>query len=141
MIDPNNVPPIEEAEWLARYVMQSSHFRKSDFTVKSNLFIPHPYQELSVTRHRDATKGEIWAIGQDVASQQQRTLYGRADIRARDCAVDSLRVTAKPFPNNPNHADVEGWPSEKQAQKAIALELAALASPLKIPPVSPAQSE
>ena len=57
MIDPNHVPPVEEAEMLARYVMQSGHFRQSDLTVKPNLFIPHPYQELSVTRHRDLDSG------------------------------------------------------------------------------------
>lgn len=134
MIDPNNVPPVESTEWLARYVMQSSHFRNSDLTVKPNLFIPHPYQELSVTRHRDATESEIWAVGEDVAIQQGRTLYGRTDITAQNCTVDSLKVAARPFPNNPNHADIEGWPSDKQDQKAIALQLAASATQLKLPP-------
>jgi len=134
MIDPDHVPPIEEAEMLARYVMQSGHFRQSDLTVKPNLFIPHPYQELSVTRHRDASEPEIWTAGEDVATQQQKRLYGRADIQARACIVESLRVTAKPFPNNPNHADIEGWPSQKQDQKAIALKLADAASQLKLPP-------
>ncbi|MGB5973341.1 MAG: hypothetical protein WBG38_08480 [Nodosilinea sp.] len=134
MIDPENVPPVEEAEWLARYVMQSSHFRRTDFTIKPNLFIPHPYQELSVTRHRDATETEIWAAGAGVAKQQQRPLYGRSDIQAKACTIDVLRVLAKPFPNNPNHADVDGWPAEKAEQKAIALKLAASASSLQPPP-------
>jgi hypothetical protein len=138
MIDPNQVPPVEEAEMLARYVMQSGHFRQSDLTVKPNLFIPHPYQELSVTRHRDASETEIWAAGEDVATQQQKRLYGRADIQARSCIAESLRVTAKPFPNNPNHADIEGWPSQKQDQKAIALKLADAAGQLRLPPSAPA---
>jgi hypothetical protein len=36
--------------------------------------------------------------------------------------------------NNPNHADIEGWPSAKQDQKAIAIKLAASASKLISPP-------
>jgi hypothetical protein len=133
MLDPENIPSVEETELLARYVMQSSHFR-SDLTVKPNLFIPHPYQELSVTRHRNATEAEIWQVGFNVATQQQRTLHGRSDILTGDCLVDSLRVTAQPFPDNPNHADIEGWPTAKEDQKAIALKLAASATKLIPPP-------
>lgn len=133
MLDPENIPSIEETELLARYVMQSRLFR-SDRTVKPNLFIPHPYQELSVTRHRHATEAEIWQIGVNVATQQQRTLYGRSDILTKNCLVESLRVAAKPFPDNPNHADIEGWPLAKEDQKAIALKLAASATKLIPPP-------
>jgi hypothetical protein len=128
MIDPENVPPVAETELLARYVTQSGQFRSSDQTVKPDLFIPHPYKELSVTRHLQATESEIWAVGQAVAAT--RTLYGRADIRAGDCTIASLQVVAKPLANNPNHADIEGWPLQKQDQKAIALQLAASASKL-----------
>ncbi len=121
MIDPENVPPIDNTERLARYVTQSGQFRRSDKTVKPDLFIPHPYQELSFTRHRDATEAEIWEVGMDVA--KTKTLYGRTDIQASNCKIDSLQVIAKPLCNNPNHADIEGWPSQKQDQKAIALKL------------------
>ncbi|MCU0567479.1 MAG: hypothetical protein MUF49_12890 [Oculatellaceae cyanobacterium Prado106] len=132
MLAPEKIPPVAETELLARYVVQSSQFRSSDQTVKPDLFVPHPYQELSVTRHLQATEAEIWAVGHEVASG--RTLYGRADIVARDCTVDALRVVEKPLPSNPNHADIEGWPLQKQDQKAIALKLAASASKLIRPP-------
>jgi hypothetical protein len=98
--------------------------------------MPHPYQELSVTRHLQATEAEIWAVGKDVAAT--RCLRGRADIRASDCSIESLRVVAKPVPNNPNHADIEGWPLSKPDQKVIALKLAASAGQV-IP--SPFQDE
>ena len=136
MIDPENVPLVTNAELLARYVTTSRHFRSSDNTVKQDLFMPHPYIELSVTRHLDATEPEIWEVGFDVvATQIDRKLYGRTDIQACDCNIDSLQVTAKPIlPKNPNHADIEGWPSAKQEQKVIALKLAASASKLIPPP-------
>jgi hypothetical protein len=132
MIDLENVPPVLENELLARYVTQSGQFRSSDQTVKQDLFIPHPYQELSVTRHLHATEVELWAVGKEVASG--RSLYGRVDIKVSDCTIDSLQVIAKPLPGNPNHADLEGWPLQKQDQKAIALKLAASASKLIRPP-------
>ena len=34
MIDPDNVPIVESEEMLARYVLQSSHIRRSDQTLK-----------------------------------------------------------------------------------------------------------
>jgi hypothetical protein len=137
MIDPENVPPVTDAELLARYVTTSGQFRSSDNTVKQDLFMPHPYIELSVTRHLDATEPEIWEVGVDVAAQIDRKLYGRTDIQACYCNIDSLQVTAKPIlPKNPNHADIEGWPSAKQDQKVIALKLAASASKLILPPES-----
>jgi hypothetical protein len=135
MIDPENVPLVTDAELLARYVTTSRHFRSSDNTVKQDLFMPHPYIELSVTRHLNATESEIWEVGVDVAAQTERKLYGRADIQASKCNIDSLQVVAKPIlPKNPNHADIEGWPSAKQDQKAIALKLAASANKLISPP-------
>jgi hypothetical protein len=42
-------------------------------------------------------------------------------------------VVENPLINNPNHADVEGWPIAKEDQKAIALKLVASASKLIFP--------
>ena len=134
MFDPNNIPPVENDELLARYATQSNHFRSSDKLVKKSLFLPHPYQELSVTRHREAIDDEIWLAGYHVAAASNRTLYGRADIRADDCKIDTLRVVAEPTTDNPNHADIAGWPSAKQDQISLAQKLAAVATNLITPP-------
>jgi hypothetical protein len=125
MIDANHVSDVSDDEILARYAMQSSHFRRSDQTAKPELFMPHPHQELSLTRYLDATIEEILAVGEDIAKNQNRTLYGRADIQVIKCKVDSLRVVKDPTPTNPNHANIKGFPLEKPEQKAIALKLAA----------------
>jgi hypothetical protein len=137
MLDPRNIPPVEDDELLARYVTQSGQFRSSDNQVKPNLFIPHPREALSVTRHLEATSTEIWAIGNDVSTAMGRGLYGRVDIRAVKFRSESLKVIEKPLVNNPNHADIEGWPEAKEDQKAIALKLAASASKLISPPSTP----
>jgi hypothetical protein len=125
MLDPNSVPPVESGELLARFVLFSRHFRSSDRTVKPDAFMPHPLIELSLTRHRDITDVELWREGERVTSlRKEATLYGRADVSVSAFTNQGLRVEAKPIPENPNHADAVNWPTDKSAQKLIALEIA-----------------
>jgi hypothetical protein len=137
MIDPKHVPPVDDDELLARFATQSGQYRKSDYSVKQDLFIPHPRVELSVMRWRDATVEEIWAVGRSVAASlvPPRSLHGRADIQVRACRIDNLRVVATPIlPHNPNHADITGWPPAKEDKKALAQMLAAAAGKLIVAP-------
>ena len=127
MIDAGNVPAVAADEALARYVMQSSHIRRSSQTLKPDAFIPHPHRDLSVTRHLAATDDEVWSLGQQVAVTTGKTLHGRGDIRAAICLAQRLVVKAAPTESNPNHADVSGWPADKPAQKIIAQEISATA--------------
>jgi len=136
MIDPANVPEVGEGELLARYILFSKHIRQ-DRTLKPDAFIPHPYLDLSVTRHLSASEGELWAVGRAVAEAQGRTLYGRGDVRCSVFTRQRLAVVPKPLDGNPNHADVSGWPREKPEQKMIALEIAAAA---KFEPVDASSS-
>src|SRR5688500_2945448 len=125
MIDPAHGPDIGSDEVLARYVLQSSHIR-SNQTVKPNAFVPHPYEDLSVTRHLMATEDEIWSAGETVAMQTEKTLYGRADVIASEYLARRLILRPDALPENPNHANVSGWPAEKPMQKIVALEIAAV---------------
>lgn len=128
MIDPANLPPVAADELLARYILFRDHIRTSDQTVKANAFIPHPHSELSVNRHHSCTSGEIWAFGHAVAEKRDKTLHGRADVRANDFAYHELSVDPDPIEGNPNHSIVTGWPQAKHDQKIIALEIAAVAA-------------
>ena len=128
MIDPQRVPAVEPNELLARFVFHGSHIRKSNQTVKPDAFIPFPWPNLSVTRHQMATAGELWSVGTNVAAASGKTLHGRCDLVASDCLGRGLDVFADPVAGNPNHANISRWPTDKPAQKVIALELAALAS-------------
>jgi hypothetical protein len=124
MIDPNNVTDVATNELLARYVLQKNHVR-SDQSIKPNAYMPPPDLELSVTRHLSATEEELWSVGEDVAMTTGKTLYGRGDVPTTDCVDQNLSVVAAPIiPNNPNHAHIIGWPTEKSAQKNIAQEIA-----------------
>ena len=95
MIDPANVPPVTPDELLSRFATQSGQFRKTDKSVKQELFQPHPRPECSVMRHRDATDAEIWQTGRYVAASfpEGRTLHGRADITAAACTMVALKMS------------------------------------------------
>ena len=126
MIDPNNVPDVDDHEILARFILQSSHVR-ADLTLRADSFIPHPHDDLSVTRHRDASEPEIWSVGKQVAHQCSKTLHGRADVTTSSFRMRSLLVLPDPLPENPNHANIRRWPIGKPLQKVLALEIAATA--------------
>ena len=121
-------PPVGDEELLARFVLFSGWFRKIDKTPKQDAFIPrpHPDLDLSVSRHLGLQADELWELGEDIArNRENATLYGRADIVASKVRMHSLRITPTLTPKN--HANIVDWPSDKPAQKIIALELAAAA--------------
>lgn len=127
MINPNHVPDVDDDEILARFILQRSHVRADQKTLKADPFIPHPYDDLSVTRHRDASEAEVWSLGEQVSQQCQKTLRGRADVKTMTFRAKVLIVRPDPLIENPNHANVSRWPEGKPMQKMLALEIAAAA--------------
>ena len=125
MIEAADIPPVADNELLARFIVNSNE-KRPDGTVTPALFLPYKLVELSVNRHREATANETWVIGRRVAMLRQKTLYGRADIRASFCRIKPLDVVPKPIlPHNPNHADIIGFPAPKDEQLSLAQKLAA----------------
>lgn len=140
MIDPCNVPEVQPDEGLARFIFSRSHIRPSDGTIKSNAFIPPPNKKLSVTRHRDATEDEVWGVGKSIAIDREKTLRGRGDVVANTCLERGLAIRPDPvlghatLPDNPNHANVVGWPEDDPVrQKMFAIEIAAQAKLVRPP--------
>lgn len=115
--------PVATDEILARFILFSKWIRTSDNTIRPEAFIPHPYVDLSVTRHGDLLEKELWQLGENVAESRKSNLYGRADIRAEFVIINNLTVEPSEPPRN--HANIKGYPVDKSAQKLIALQLAA----------------
>jgi len=130
MTDQASPPPVADDELLARFVLYS-RWGRADQSVKPDAFIPHPYPDLSVTRHAGISETELWQIGQDVADERPATLYGRADVQALAATKLSLRIVPTLEPKN--HANITGWPPDKPRQKILALELAAVAGYVPMP--------
>lgn len=124
MSNKTELPPIADDELVARFVLFSKWIR-DDKTVRPDAFIPHPYPNLSVTRHRELSEFALWQIGQSIADKSSRNLYGRADIQSLVVKAHSLRI--EPTPEPKNHANITGWPLDKPGQKIIAQEIAATA--------------
>ncbi len=119
--------PVLPGELLARYLLSRTQFSSQKRVVKSSAFMPPPSGELSVFRTEGMDAEAVWELGERcVAGPQGRTLWGRADVLAGDVGEVGLTVDADDDP--PRHANIVGWPEEKDAQKMLALELAERAS-------------
>lgn len=88
--------------------------------------MPPPNLKFSVFRIDSLSVPEIWKIGlnQVIAKMPEpRTLYGRADIQAKNVLKTGLQFDPDNKP--PRHANIVNWPETKEEQKSIAQELAA----------------
>lgn len=125
MMHPDQIPDVADNELLARFIVNSNE-KRTDGMVTPKLFLPYKWVELSVNRHREATLEETWQVGVEVAAARNKSLYGLANIRASQCRIQKLDVVPAPIlPDNPNHANITGYPAAKEDQMAIANELAA----------------
>lgn len=75
---------------------------------------------------------ETWRIGDEVGKERGKVAIARADLPKSSVIATGLSVKVSPGVH-PNHADVFGWPPEKDEQKLIALDLCA-ASVLSLRP-------
>lgn len=133
--------PVLDSELLARFLRSRRLFGIDPPRVKPEAFIPHPYHDLSVTRHCGLTETQMWDAGQEVVREisvtegRSITLYGRGDVLTADVRSQRLDVTPDEPPQN--HAVIVGWPiGGKAEQKIIALELARKAR-LVLSPATP----
>ncbi|MBI2923280.1 MAG: hypothetical protein HYY18_19665 [Planctomycetes bacterium] len=118
--------PLIESESLSRFLIHSNAFNFTGGFVKSRAFMPPTNLRLSVFRTQDWPEVRIWEAGQrEVAAPLHLTLYGRAELSVAQVQGTGLSVDPDEIPQD--HANIIGWPSEKDAQKSIAQDLAAAA--------------
>ncbi|MET0091845.1 MAG: hypothetical protein ABW068_17840 [Candidatus Thiodiazotropha sp.] len=111
-------------EQIARYILSKRHFSTSKRTVKYAAYLPAPNGETSVYRTSGVSEEDIWEIGQEnVAKPSGRTLYARGETTAGVILRTGLALFPESTPH-PLHANIMNWPSEKDEQKMLALEIA-----------------
>jgi hypothetical protein len=126
--------PLRPDDPLARFVLSSSHIAKNPPRVKHSAFMPPANLKLSVFLVTGLADATVWALGeQHVAGPLGRTLHARADLPVG--AVHTADLTATVDDTPVRHANIEGWPSDKSAQKLLAQKLAE-AAVLRLPPAS-----
>jgi hypothetical protein len=78
---------------------------------------------------------ETWRIGDEVGKDRGKTAVARANLAKSSVVSLGLSVDLSPGVHQ-NHADIGGWPREKDKQKLIALDLCA-ESDLRLRPAQP----
>jgi hypothetical protein len=114
--------PTEKFTTLSRFIFNKRHY--SNNKPKPSAFIPSPRDlETSVFWIDELHEAEIWRIGDEVAGRPRNlSATARADLKAGDVVESHLTVQPDIEPH-PRHAIIVGWPTEKDEQKALALEL------------------
>jgi hypothetical protein len=115
-------------EPLSHFLVNRGDFSPNARRIKPRAFLPDKNGEISVCRILGLTDDYIWDWGTRhvISGMPDNTLYGRADFKASVAFENRLRVIPDEPP--PRHAIVKGWPGEKDAQKDIAVDLAAKAT-------------
>lgn len=123
---------VAESESLARFLFSDRFFARTTGRVKWRAFDPPENLELSVFRTDGMTVEDIWRLGRERAGAvRNESPRARADLGATDVRAQKLDVTAAPKDDR-RHANIIGWPSEKESIRLIAMELAGSAK-LQLP--------
>jgi hypothetical protein len=111
-------------ESITRYILSGNYFNKNTSRVNPRAFEPSKLDNTtSVFRISGLNDQEIWDIGsKNVAIPSQRTLHARVDFSV--LTVISHGLAIRPSEPPPKHAEIFGWPIDKDAKMAIAQELA-----------------
>lgn len=119
---------VSKDESLGRFLTDKSYFNSNG--AKPKAFMPPHNLRLSVFRIVGLQIEQIWKLGEEhvlstipESSAGMKNIYGIADTKAFRLEKLDLYVTATDHP--PRHAEICGWPEEKEKQKSIAQEIAA----------------
>ncbi|MEO8324952.1 MAG: hypothetical protein ABI618_03830 [Nitrospirota bacterium] len=97
--------------------------------MRHGAFIPSSSNlKLSVFRIYTLSDEEIWALAVEKVEPARGKVIGRGDLRVSGIIENSLRVPPDEDPES-RHADIVGWPDDRNHRATIAKVLAALASP------------
>jgi hypothetical protein len=114
---------VEPNDPLARFLLESGRYTRRPPRVKKQAFMPSPQGDLSVFDVRGLSDDETASIGREwVAQSQGPEVHGWATVLAETVEVQRLSVNLDNSP--PRHANIVGWPVNKEDQKLIAQALA-----------------
>jgi len=118
--------PLEANEPIDRFLFSKKLYNSRKNIVKPRAFMPpNNRKEVSVFRTGGLDESQIWELANKTilsAQSQKRTLHGRAEITPLIVNNVGLNLVSDDKPRR--HANIVGWPSEKDEQKMYATELA-----------------
>lgn len=133
---------VDDHERVARFVYDSDKVSRVG-GVKPGAFLPMLEKganrlETSVCRLVGCSEERVWHLG--TTQRPDRTLYARADHSLQAAIANNLSCVSAPVDGFPEHAVLLGWPSEKPAQKLIAIALSKVSTtvfPISVVPRPP----
>jgi hypothetical protein len=126
---------IEPQDPLARFFHQRNHFSPQKKLVHRKAFIPSKELTTSVFHIVGMPQDEVAEAGTEFVKEGHGTpCYGWARFLAAAVDPVGLRIDYNNVP--PRHADLIGWPKEKEEQISIAQELAARSTLVEMPLIS-----
>jgi hypothetical protein len=121
---------IHPSESVSRYLIKGEI--RSDGVVRHGAFLPSSSNlKHSVFRIIDLADEEIWTLAVEKVEPMRGRVIGRGDLRVSGIIENNLRVAPDENPES-RHADIVGWPEDRDHRATIAKVLAALASPAKM---------
>jgi len=126
---------IASAEPITRFLFSEKLYAASARRVKHHAFAPR-HGATSVFRIRDLGDDSIWLIGTEhVGAARGRAPLARADLSVRIVRQAKLEVIAEQATHS-RHANITGWPTERERERLAAMELAKAARLVPIPSAS-----
>ena len=115
---------VSREEEITRYLLEKKEIR-SNGKLHWRALLPNKDGETSVYRISGCSENDIWVTGlHDVAAARGKVLVGRGDLKVVRVYDKALNLRADENPTS-KHADIIGWPEEKDLLQAIAIDLAA----------------
>ena len=117
---------------LARFAVRKGQLTAA--AVKRKLVEPNRHLELSVFRVHELGDTEVRELGVDVVHRRPdaNRLYGWAEFD--EALVHSVSLTLHDDDDPPRHANVVGWPTDRDERKLVESELADKATPVPVNP-------
>lgn len=120
---------VQHLETISRFVLERSKCKTAAGKLRWNGFIPNKNGQTSVYRIDELPEATIWDIGNKFVlaeysgpEAQEKRLVGRGDLSVQAIFDQKLSVSPDPVPH-PRHANIVGWPEDKEDKVEMAKEL------------------
>jgi hypothetical protein len=115
--------PVEQAERLTRFAFDPKDIRAE--SVHWRLFFSAKGEGISVIRTSGQAEAEVWRFGDKwVACEREKPIVGCVHFQA--LSPQSVGLCATPAEPPPRHAELTGWPADKEARRSLAQRFGAL---------------
>ena len=115
------------SETVSRFLIRDN-IKASDNAIRHAAFLPPAHNlKISVFRIYDLSVQEIWHLAVEKVEPHRGKVTGRGDLTVSAITEEKLRVVPDEESTS-RHADIVGWPDDRDLRATIAKVLAAKAS-------------